>query len=348
MMRSFCVRVSRAVTVIAVLSCVSVVRADELAVDPAAVPAAVSAVTPAAAPAPTAPTPTAEAAPATSAEKAPPLPFMTIEGVGGGAITPMAYLVNPGDECHFFGKPSAALSAINAGAKNLDAIAVCETLSQRVEIGYAAERLGLGTLPTAIQGATGVDIGTDDVWLHNFDVRGLLVKENTCFGGFQMPAITAGVDVKYNGDIDDINTSLGGALTKIGYHNAAGVDYTLTATKTFPELFGRPVIASAGLRLSEAADLGFLGFGDTYHATFEGNVACLLTDHILIAYEFRQKTDPYGVIPGLIGTETSWNAIDLALILNKHTTLVAGWAALGVLANTTENGAWYLQLKHEF
>ena len=26
---------------------------------------------------------------------APPLPFHTIEGVGGGAITPMAYLANP-------------------------------------------------------------------------------------------------------------------------------------------------------------------------------------------------------------------------------------------------------------
>jgi hypothetical protein len=163
-----------------------------------------------------------------------------------------------------------------------------------------------------------------------------------------MPAITLGLDAKYNGDIDDINTTLGGALTKIGYSNPAGVDFTLTATKTFPKFFGRPVIASAGLRLSEAADVGFLGFGSTYRATFEGNVACLLTDHILVAYEFRQKTDPYGEIPGLIGTESNWHAIDLAYILNKHTTFVAGWAALGVLCNTTENGAWYLQLKHEF
>jgi hypothetical protein len=306
-----------------------------------AAPAAASVAIPAAAPAADPP----------PDEKGPPLPFIDIEGVGGGAITPMAYLVNPGDDCHFFGKPSVAMDAINAGQKNLEMIAVTDTLDQRVEIGYSAERLGLGTLPGAIQTATGIDIGTDDVWLHSFDARALLVKEDKDgILGDWTPAVTAGVEVKYNGDIDSINTKLlgVGGLTAIGYRNAAGVDYTLTATKTFPKFFGRPVIATAGLRLSEAADIGFLGFGDTYHATFEGNVACLVTDKILVAYEFRQKTDPYGTIPGLIGTESNWHAIDLAYIFDKHTTFVAGWGALGVLADTTENGAWYFQMKHEF
>ena len=68
----------------------------------------------------------------------------------------------------------------------------------------------------------------------------------------------------------------------------------MTASKTFAEAFGRPLIASAGLRLSQAADLGFLGFSDTYQASFEGNVAYLLTDKLLVAYEIRQKTSPYG------------------------------------------------------
>ena len=47
---------------------------------------------------------------AAAPEEPPPLPFHSIEGVGGGAITPMAYLVNPGDECHVFGKPAVALT----------------------------------------------------------------------------------------------------------------------------------------------------------------------------------------------------------------------------------------------
>ena len=108
------------------------------------------------------------------------------------------------------------------------------------------------------------------------------------------------------------------------------MDYTLTATKTIPpNVLGRPLILTAGLRLSEASKLGFLGFGDTYRATFEGSVAFLPLDRVLVAYEFRQKTDPYGQIPGVIEGEDNWHAFDAALILNKNTTLVAGYGIFG-------------------
>jgi hypothetical protein len=281
-------------------------------------------------------------------EEPPPLPIHTIEGVGGGGITPMAYLVNPRDESYVFGKPTASLSYVNLGQKNLDSIAVTETLFGRIELGYAANRFGLGTLPDDIRDLTPYDIRTDDVWLHHFNVRALLVKENTCFGGIALPAITAGVHFKYNDGIAEINQRLDNSLTSIGYRHDNGQDYTLTATKTFAKGFGRPLIATAGLRLSEAANLGYLGFGDAYHASFEGNVAYLLTDQILFAYEVRQKSSPYGEIPGLIGDEDTWQAVDIVLLLNKHTTLAAAWTPLGTLANTDENGGWFLQLKHEF
>lgn len=295
------------------------------------------------------------AVPQAAPEKAPPLPIHTIEGVGGGGITPMAYLVNPGDECHVFGKPAASLSYVNLGRKNLDALAVTETVFQRIEFGYAANRFGLGTLPMDIRNATvsvanptGIDIQQNDVWLHHFNVRALLVKENTRFGGIALPAITAGIHFKYNDGIAHINQRLDDALSGIGYRHSNGEDYTLTATKTFPEAFGRPLIATAGLRLSEAANLGFLGFAEGYHASFEGNVAYLLTDRLLFAYEFRQKSSPYGEIPGLIGDEDNWHAVDLVFLLNKHTTLAAAWVPVGTLANTDENGGCFLQLKHEF
>jgi hypothetical protein len=282
------------------------------------------------------------------AVKPPPLPVHTIEGVGGGGITPMAYLVNPRGDDYVFGKPAASLSYVNLGHKNLDSIAVTETLFGRIELGYAANRFGLGTLPDDIRDRMPFDIRCDDVWLHHFNVRALLVKENTYLGGIALPAITAGVHFKYNDGIADINRRLDSALTGIGYHSDNSEDYTLTATKTFAKGFGRPLIATAGLRLSEAANLGYLGFGDTYRASFEGNVAYLLTDQILLAYEVRQKTSPYGEIPGLIGDEDTWQALDVVLLLNKHTTLAAAWTPLGTLANTDENGGWFLQLKHEF
>jgi hypothetical protein len=293
-------------------------------------------------------------------EKGPPLPFITIEGQGGGAFTPMAYLVNPAGECDVWGKPSVAFDYIGLGRKNLDALMVTENLLGRVEFGFAADRLGLGTLPTDINNTFHDPdlINNSDVWLYNFSARYMAVKENTCFGGFALPAITFGANFKYNGDIAEINNNLGGALTAIGYERDYGVDLTLTATKTLPKgFFGKPLIITGGLRESEAADLGFLGFSDQYTASFEGSVAALPFDKWLVAYEFRQKTSPYGQIgPGgtidapitLIGTENNWNGFDLAYIISNRATLVGGLGLFGNLANADANNAWWLQLKYEF
>lgn len=288
---------------------------------------------------------------ATGLSAGPPLPFHTIEGVGGGAITPMAYLVNPEPRCPgaLLGKPAVALTYINMGQKNLDALTITETIGGRIELGYAANRIGLGTLPGDIQSATGIDIRRGDAWLHHFNARLLAVKENTCFGGLSMPAVTAGVHCKVNDGIRDIDRKLGGALSAIGYQRENGVDFTLTATKTIPpEMLGLPVIVTAGVRASQGAQLGLLGFGDEYHATFEGNVAIMPRDWLVLAYEFRQKPDPYGQIAGLIGNEDSWHAFDAALIVNEHTTIVAGYGIFGTCCNTEVNNAWWLQLKYEF
>ncbi len=281
------------------------------------------------------------------APAAPPLPFHTIEGYGGGAITPMAYLVNPGPKDAIFGAPATAFSYVNLGHKNLQAFTFTETLFQRIELGYGLDRLGLGTLPNDIEDATTVNINREQVYLHNFNLRGLLLEENSFDTGF-LPALTAGAHFKINEGVDDINDILGGALESIGYEHDYGVDYTLTASKMIPKVFSRPLILSAGLRNSEAAQLGLLGFGDDRTTTFEGNAAYLPTDWLLVAYEFRQKANPYEKIPGLVDEENNWHAVDVSWIANAHTTVVAGWGAFGNLANAKANGAWWLQLKYEF
>ena len=345
----------RFIAMAAVLACAAATRTWAEEADNAAVaPPQSTAVAQAAGNAPVPATDPATA-PAPAQEKGPPLPFHTIEGYGGGAITPMAYLVNPGDECTFLGKPAAAMSFVGLGSKNLDALTFTETLYGRVELGYGADRLGLGSLPSAIQNATTVNIGHSDEWLHTWSIRGLLVKENDpvlkdLLGGLDVPAFTVGIHFKYNDSIADINNKLGGALNTIGYNSASGEDFTFTATKTFAKgFFGKPLITTAGLRLSEAADLGFLGFGDTYHATFEGNIAILPWDKVLIAYEFRQKTDPYNLnLNPLIGGEDNWQTIDAAYICNAHSTLVVGWGHFGNLANAEADSAWFMQLKYEF
>lgn len=284
-------------------------------------------------------------------QKGPPLPFHTIEGVGGGAITPMAYLVNPAPDDQVFGKPAVAASYVGLGSKNLDALTITENILGRIEIGFAADRLGLGTLPGAIQATTPthVDIERSDVWLYHFNLRALAIPENYGDNPW-LPAVTVGAHFKVNDGIRDVNRRLGGALETIGYDRASSTDFTLTATKTLPKAFlGKPLIATAGLRGSQAANLGFLGFADKYNASFEGNVAILPFDRWLFAYEFRQKSSPYTMdLNPLIGDEDNWHAFDAAFIVNKHTTLVAGAGIFGTLANSDANSAWWLQLKYEF
>ena len=173
-----------------------------------------------------------------------------------------------------------------------------------------------------------------------------------------MPAVTVGADLKYNGDIASINDKLGGALTAIGYAHDTSVDFTLTATKTLAKgFFGQPLIVTAGLRESQAADLGFLGFADKYTASFEGSVAILPFDKLLFAYEFRQKTSPYGTIgPGgtvdvpnvLIGGENNWHGFDIGLHRQQAHHAGGGFGIFGNLANADANDAWWLQLKYEF
>jgi hypothetical protein len=286
-------------------------------------------------------------APAPAAEKAPPLPLHTIEGVGGLVITPTAYLVNPGAPGTVIGKPSLSATYVNARQKDVESIGITETFFGRLELGYAASRFGTGSLRHNVQDATGVDIGRDDVYLHNVNLRLLLLPENSFELPF-LPAITAGAHFKFNDGIGDINHELGGALKTIGYKRDHGIDYTLTASKTFASVFGRPLLVSLGLRASEGSQLGYAGFGNEYHVTFEGNITYLITDNIGIAYEYRQKPDTFGRIGDLVRPEQDWQTIGLAYVFNPHATVAVGYGRFGNVLDTVERNGVAVQWKYEF
>lgn len=278
----------------------------------------------------------------------PPLPFHTTEGYGGGGITPMAYLVNPGPKDQIFGAPSFAVTAAWMRDKNLQAITMSETLFGRLELSYGLDRFCIGSLHEDIRTATKVELDRDTVYLNNFNLRALLVEENSC--DLPLPAITAGVHYKVNEGISSINNQLNGALTSIGYDSSSGVDYTLVATKCFKQCwtFNRPLMLTAGLRNSAAAQLGFLGFGDERKTTFEGNVVYMPLDNLVLGYEFRGKSNPYGQIPGLVGDEGNWQTIDVCWVINHCSTLTAGLGIFGTLCNTKDNNALFFQYKYEF
>ena len=124
------------------------------------------------------------------------------------------------------GPPTISATVVSLNDKNLETLAVTQSFGGRIEVGYAATRLGLGDLPGDILTVTTVDIDRETVFLHHFNARAILVQQ-----GSVVPAIALGASVKFNSDVDDIDTSLGGALGTIDYSSDLGVDWTLTATK---------------------------------------------------------------------------------------------------------------------
>ena len=282
--------------------------------------------------------------PAPQTEKGPPLPLHTIDGVGGVVITPIAYLVNPGPEKQVFGLPAISGTFVSAGQKNVESFVITETLWRRLELGYSASRFGLGTLPTepAIS-AAGI---RSDVWLHTLNVRVLALPENSF--NLPTPALTVGVQGKFNDGIRSINNSLGGALTTIGYRHDIGEDFVATATKSFAKGFGRPLILSVGLRVSAADQLGYVGFGDAYRPSIEGNAVYLVHPHVGLAFEYRQKRNAYNNIGTLVRKEDDWYTAGVAYVFNNHSSVTAGYGHFGGVLKTVENYGWALSGKYEF
>jgi len=278
------------------------------------------------------------------AKRGPPLPLYNVEGVGGTLLVPMAYLVNPGPPGTTVAMPSAGYTMVRAGTKTVQEVHISQTFWRRFEVGYTMGTLELGDFPRDVYRATGVDIGFDHVVLHNFNLRGMLIEE-----GKYHPAVTAGATFKYNPNVQDIDRRLGGGVHNLGMARSNGTDFILTASKTVIEpCLKRPVILTGGIRFSQAAQLGYLGFGDAYRLTGEGSVAYLITDWLAIAYEYRQKKNPYNTLGTLVGKEDAWQAVDFAFILSDRMTLAVGWLCAGNVANGRVDNGWGLQLKYEF
>ena len=279
--------------------------------------------------------------------RAPALLFHTIEGVAGGTITPTAYLSNPPAQGTALGGPSVSYTYFHFGSKSIQTFAVSETLFRHIEVGYALSRFDMGSLPHEIRKTMAIDIDRNSVYLHHLNLRAMFVEEDSF--DLPLPAITAGAHFKYNDGIRSIENRMGGTLSAIGFERNNGVDFVITASKTFPELFfGRKLMASLGVRTSQAAQLGYLGFSDDWKTTLEANVFCSLADWLTVGYEFRQKTNPYTHLDGVFGQEHDWHAVSLDWIIDEHLSFRAAWVYLGTFANSDNSNGAALQLNYAF
>lgn len=280
----------------------------------------------------------------------PPLPTHSVEGNSGVFITSTAYLTNPPEGDAVFGLPSVSTSFAAIGEKDYESVAVTENLWGKVELGYAMERIGLGDWPADVKAATGIHVD-NHVFKHNFNTRLMVVEE----GGFDrdwMPAVTLGAHFKWNEGLRDINRQLGGTCDMLGADHTFGTEFTAVATKTITDWMPRPLILSAGLRNGDGIHTGLLGFAGERRTTFEGSLIYFLTNKLLLAGEYRQKSDlcHQCTVAGkhLIKAENDWWDICLGYVVNDHLTIAGGYADFGNVLNHRENNVWAIQFKYEF
>lgn len=279
-------------------------------------------------------------------KKPPPLPLIGIEGYGGVAITYSAYLVNPPKPGEFLAKPSVEVGAVGSPTGRWITFGmITENIGGRIELGYGIDVLDLHNLPGKVARETGLSLNEGTTYLHNFNARAMLLKEGD-FNVPWLPALTVGVHYKFNSNLDDINKDLRGVLTAIGIEDNQGVDFTLYASKML-KIFPRPVLVNVGVRNSDAAHIGLLGFTGDREFLFEGNVLVCLTDRFLLGAEYRMKPNNYKAIPGLVGPEDDWFSFVAAYVVNDRLTVAGGIFNFGEVLNHSDNGAIGLKIKYE-
>jgi len=285
-----------------------------------------------------------------AAQEAPPLPTHCVHGYSGIFITPTAYLAKTAAKDDVFGKPSISATGAFLRHKDYQSFIVTENLWGPVELGYAAERIGLGDWPDEVE-SVGLPDVENEVYVHNFNLRWNAIPEGSFDCGW-MPAITIGSHFKWNDGLSTINRQLNGHCDVLGADHTFGTEFTAVASKTVQGVLPNPFIISGGIRNSDAIHTGLLGFAGERKTTLEGNFVYFLTQKLLIATEYRQKSDLLTpcTVGGkeLIKAEEDWWDICLAYVFDQHLTVAGGYANFGNVLNNKENNVWACQIKYEF
>lgn len=244
-------------------------------------------------------------------------PFNNLEGVGGVAFNPLAYLADSGKEfikigdTNVLAKPRFGAWYVNLPDAKIDwtTFGVASTLFKRVEVSYGYEIIAWEDHPTFHK--------------NNIGAKLLLLNENS-FNTKFVPAISIGTIYKTTGNKD---------LRKAGLNNlrSSGQDGYAVATKTI-NLLPVPVILSGGVLSTQEYVTGVLGFSNKRKFTGFANIDLVLPHGVVVGYEFKQ-----GARFSTVQNANYWDA-HLAWMPNKNLTLIAAYTATGDYTGSTRQG----------
>jgi hypothetical protein len=234
-------------------------------------------------------------------------PFNDLEGVGGVAFNPLAWLADSsGDNSHLksgdtdiLGKPrfGSWYVNLNQNQPNIDwtSLGLAESLFDRVEVSYGYEAVALKQ--------------ADTFYKHNLGAKLNLVPEDG-YGVTGLPAVSAGLVYK------STTYPVGKSWTQ------TGEDYYAVVTKLIGGI-PTPILLSAGAVDTDSVLTGVLGFDSQTKVTFFGNIDVILPENIVVGFEYKQS-------PQYSDWKDSdyWDA-HLAWIANSNLTVIAAFVDTG-------------------
>ncbi|BDU72795.1 DUF3034 family protein [Mesoterricola silvestris] len=234
-------------------------------------------------------------------------PLVGLDGVGGIAFNPLAYVAGTPDPGSFVGKPVVGMWYISLGKAAIDwtTFGVATSLGKRVEVSYGFEA-------AAVEKLEGIHKNT-------FAAKVLLLPENT--GGAWVPAISVGAKHK--------NTT----FHVSGDTKSDGMDYYLVATKLVTQL-PKPVLLSAGVQSTQEQVTGLIGFNKERATIVYGNVDVILASWLCVGVEYRTGPD-YGKAGGNYKDASYYN-IHAAYFASKQLSFAGAYTNAG--KNTWNGG----------
>jgi hypothetical protein len=253
----------------------------------------------------------------------------SVEGAGGGGLTPWALIT--GYETRDGVGATAFYTYVGTPNFSLDVAGAAIGLYDRVELSVARQRFNTGD--------TGAALGLGPDFSFRQDILGAKVKlfGDAVYGqDTWLPQVAVGLQYKQNKETD--------VLRLLGAKDDTGTDYYLSATKL---ILSQSLLLNATLRGTKANQMGLLGFGgdrnDGYKLQFEGSAAMLLNRHTAIGIEYRGKPDNLG-----FAQEDDWRDVFIAFFPNKNLSITAGYAQLGSIAGVKNQNGPYLSLQAAF
>lgn len=256
------------------------------------------------------------------------VPLNNLEGVGGVAFNPLAYLANAGNKwkkevpqaakdgkeqkaydgfglLNNVSKPQAGAWYVRLPEAHVDwtALGSAFSLYDRVEFSYGWEAVA--------------PHGVSTIYKNNIGAKLLLIPENA--GGHKfIPAVSIGNILKIT---DHVPSGT----------NSVGDDVYLVATKLIKET-PLPVLLSSGLLATNSRTTGVFGYDHNYRFTWFANADVILFKKLAVGYEYKQGAKFHG------WHDADYHDVHAAWLINDKLTLVGAWVYAGDQKSTKEVG----------